>query len=42
MRLGVFFSGDKTDALMASVENDSGFKVHDHWFQLFGICSDCQ
>jgi Fur family transcriptional regulator, ferric uptake regulator len=38
----VYFEGDKIDALMANVESESGFKVHDHWFQLFGICSDCQ
>jgi Fur family transcriptional regulator, ferric uptake regulator len=38
----VYFEGDKIDALMANVENESGFKVHDHWFQLFGVCSDCQ
>jgi len=38
----VYFEGEKLDALMANVENESGFKVHDHWFQLFGICSDCQ
>lgn len=38
----VYFAGDKIDALISNVENESGFKVHDHWFQLFGICSGCQ
>jgi Fur family transcriptional regulator, ferric uptake regulator len=37
-----YFEGDKIDALLANVESESGFKVHDHWFQLFGVCSDCQ
>lgn len=37
-----YFEGDKIDKLMDNVESESGFKVNDHWFQLFGICADCQ
>jgi Fur family transcriptional regulator, ferric uptake regulator len=37
-----YFQGDKIDSLMASVESESGFKVHDHWLQLFGICDKCR
>jgi Fur family ferric uptake transcriptional regulator len=38
----VYFEGEKLDELIANVEKESGFKVHDHWFQLFGLCSNCQ
>ena len=37
-----YFQGDKIDALMASVESESGFKVHDHWLQMFGVCDRCR
>lgn len=37
-----YFQGDKIDSLMASVESESGFKVHDHWLQMFGICEKCR
>jgi Fur family transcriptional regulator, ferric uptake regulator len=37
-----YFKGDKIDTLMASVESESGFKVHDHWLQMFGICEMCR
>jgi Fur family transcriptional regulator, ferric uptake regulator len=37
-----YFKGDKIDALTASVESESGFKVHDHWLQLFGVCERCR
>jgi len=38
-----FFSGEgeSMDALMASVGKESGFRIRDHWLQLFGRCSDC-
>ncbi len=37
-----FFSGDTMDALIDSVGNQSGYRVNEHWLQLFGICSECQ
>jgi Fur family transcriptional regulator, ferric uptake regulator len=37
-----YFKGDKIDSLLTSVESESGFKVHDHWLQLFGICDSCR
>jgi Fe2+ or Zn2+ uptake regulation protein len=38
-----FFSGDdKMGDLMANVGRRSGYKVEDHWLQLFGLCADCQ
>jgi Fe2+ or Zn2+ uptake regulation protein len=37
-----YFQGDKLDGLVERVENESGFRVQEHWLQLFGWCSDCQ
>lgn len=37
-----YFSGDALDGLMSVVEGESGFEVHEHWLQLFGICTHCR
>jgi Fur family transcriptional regulator, ferric uptake regulator len=37
-----FFEGDDIDPLMEKVGEKSGFKVHGHWLQLFGMCSECR
>ncbi len=37
-----YFSGDKMDSLIDAVGAGSGYRVQDHWLQLFGVCSDCQ
>jgi Fur family transcriptional regulator, ferric uptake regulator len=39
-----YFSGDreKMDDLIAEVGQDSGFRIKDHWLQLFGVCSECE
>ena len=39
-----YFSGDskKMDALIDAVVKSSGYQVHDHWLQLFGICEKCK
>ena len=38
-----FFSGDDgMDELVTTVENRSGYRIEDHWLQLFGVCEDCQ
>lgn len=36
-----FFSGDSMDRLIESVGMESGYKVHEHWLQLFGTCEEC-
>ena len=36
-----YFSGDNIDDLVQRVEDESGYKVHDHWLQLFGLCAKC-
>ena len=37
-----YFSGDDISGLVQDVSNRSGFDIHDHWLQLFGMCSDCK
>jgi Fur family ferric uptake transcriptional regulator len=39
-----FFNGDveQMDGLMQAVGANSGFKIQDHWLQLFGVCATCQ
>lgn len=36
-----FFSGDQLEGLVRNVEAESGFRVQEHWLQLFGFCGDC-
>lgn len=36
-----FFGGDNLDALFQSIAKETGYKITDHWLQLFGICRDC-
>jgi Fe2+ or Zn2+ uptake regulation protein len=38
-----FFDGEHEgiDRLMRGIERESGFQVHEHWLQLFGICTNC-
>ena len=37
-----FFDGDDISPLMEEVGTQSGFEVHSHWLQLFGVCNECQ
>jgi Fe2+ or Zn2+ uptake regulation protein len=37
-----FFQGDDLSTLIEHVELQSGYHVHEHWLQLFGVCADCQ
>jgi Fur family transcriptional regulator, ferric uptake regulator len=37
-----YFSGDMLDGLMAGVGSASGYRIREHWLQLFGVCSGCQ
>ena len=38
----IFFEGDDLAPLFARVEQESGYRIQEHWLQLFGICSDCK
>jgi Fe2+ or Zn2+ uptake regulation protein len=37
-----FFEGDDLDVLIQTISKKTGFVIHDHWLQLFGLCSACQ
>ncbi len=37
-----FFEGDDLAALMQSIARKTGYKVKDHWLQLFGLCKSCK
>jgi Fur family transcriptional regulator, ferric uptake regulator len=37
-----YFLGDALDNLMNRVSQESGYQIHDHWLQLFGVCAYCQ
>jgi Fur family ferric uptake transcriptional regulator len=37
-----YFSGDNIGNLIRRVEQGSGYEVHNHWLQLFGVCRDCK
>ena len=36
-----FFDGDDLDALTKAVSKRTGYKIKEHWLQLFGLCSAC-
>jgi len=36
-----FFDGGNLDNLIARVEQESGYRVDEHWLQFFGICAEC-
>jgi Fur family transcriptional regulator, ferric uptake regulator len=35
------FSGDNLDRLIQSIAEQTGYRVEEHWLQLFGLCKDC-
>ena len=37
-----YFEGDDLDAFFERVAGQHGFKVREHWLQLFGLCANCQ
>lgn len=37
-----FFEGDDLDALTRSIARKSGYEIHEHWLQLFGLCANCK
>ena len=40
--MAVRFSGDELDPLIQSISRKTGYKVEEHWLQLFGLCHACQ
>lgn len=40
--MAVRFSGDELDPLIQSISQKTGYKVEEHWLQLFGLCDKCK
>ncbi len=38
----VYFSGDNLAELFTRIKQQTGFDIHEHWLQLFGLCPNCQ
>lgn len=36
------FSGDKLEPLIQNIAERTGYRVEEHWLQLFGLCARCQ
>ena len=37
-----FFEGDDLNGLFDRVARDSGYRIDDHWLQLYGLCEQCR
>ena len=37
-----YFEGDNLDSLMDGISRKTGYKISEHWLQLFGLCKNCQ
>ena len=37
-----FFEGDDLDELIKSLSKKTGYRISEHWLQLFGLCQACQ
>jgi len=37
-----FFEGDDLNALIAAISRKTGYQIHEHWLQLFGLCQNCK
>jgi Fur family transcriptional regulator, ferric uptake regulator len=37
-----YFEGDNVDGLIAALSRRTGYKIREHWLQLFGLCASCQ
>jgi Fur family transcriptional regulator, ferric uptake regulator len=37
----VEFNGCDLDAVVIAVEAQTGFRVHEHWLEMFGVCPTC-
>ncbi len=38
----LFFEGEDLGELFERVSQESGYKIQDHWLQLFGLCEECK
>jgi Fe2+ or Zn2+ uptake regulation protein len=37
-----FFEGDDLDGLTKIISKRTGYKIKEHWLQLFGLCANCR
>ncbi len=37
-----FFEGDDLNSLIASISRRTGYRINEHWLQLFGVCKSCR
>ena len=37
-----FFEGDDLDTLIQSLARKTGYRIQEHWLQLFGLCKSCK
>lgn len=37
-----FFEGDDLNSLIASISTRTGYRINEHWLQLFGVCESCR
>ena len=37
-----FFEGDDLEPLIQSLARKTGYRIQDHWLQLFGLCRACK
>lgn len=38
----MFFEGDDLETLIKSISKRTGYRISEHWLQLFGLCQACQ
>lgn len=41
-RRAVEFAGCDIEPVIAAVEAQTGYRVREHWLEMFGLCPDCQ
>ena len=37
-----YFEGDDLENLITGIASKTGYKIREHWLQLFGLCKNCQ
>jgi Fe2+ or Zn2+ uptake regulation protein len=37
-----FFEGDDLSDLITTISQKTGYQIHEHWLQLFGLCQNCK
>lgn len=38
----LFFEGDDLENLFSAIAGRTGYRINEHWLQLFGLCRNCQ